>query len=486
MNATKHNKSNSISTLYVRKPDSRTRMKAFLLLLISFSSTMAFSQPFNDSTIKEDTTGILYSFQNGTVSGHFRYFFMATDNTETLSDYYAHAVGGGLKYETSPFHHFKAGISGFFVYNAGSSDLSKEDAQTHQLNRYEIGLFDIEDPHNKNDIDRLEELYLRYDSKKTHVTLGKQLINTPFINQQDSRMRPTEVGGVYGDITLRQKWKVEGGWLYQVSPRSTVKWYPVAQSIGINSQGVNRDGTAGHYKGNLASKGIGLLGITYKPAAGVQLKAFEQFADNLFTTSLVQAEFERPTGGKTFLAALQYIRQDVLNDGGNVDISRTYFDPSNKVEIFGARIGLKKAGWQATLNYTRIGKGGRFTMPREWGTEPFFTYLSRERNEGTGDVHAVMGMLKANLLKDQLKLEAGYGHYYVPKVENAALNKYGIPSYQHIKILADYEFHRTLKGFNLALLWVHKELLGNAETNLKYVLNKVNMTSYNLILNYHF
>ena len=29
-------------------------------------------------------------------------------------------------------------------------------------------------------------------------------------------------------------------------------------------------------------------------------------------------------------------------------------------------------------------------LPREWGRDPFYTFLPRERNEGLGDVHALM------------------------------------------------------------------------------------------------
>ena len=49
----------------------------------------------------------------------------------------------------------------------------------------------MEDPENKNDMDRLEDFYLKYSHKKLVVTIGKQVIQTPFVNPQDGRMRPT-------------------------------------------------------------------------------------------------------------------------------------------------------------------------------------------------------------------------------------------------------------------------------------------------------
>ncbi|HQW93089.1 MAG TPA: hypothetical protein PKY28_08325, partial [Ferruginibacter sp.] len=48
-----------------------------------------------------DTTSLLSAFKRGHVNGHFRYFFMATDNKAGLTDYYANAAGGGIRYETA-------------------------------------------------------------------------------------------------------------------------------------------------------------------------------------------------------------------------------------------------------------------------------------------------------------------------------------------------------------------------------------------------
>lgn len=436
--------------------------------------------------VTRDTVSLVDALKRGKIHGHARYFFMSTQNHKELSDYYAHAAGGGVKYESAPFRGFQVGVSGFFIYNVGSSDFSKADPHSGQYNRYEIGLFDLQDPHNKTDIDRLEELYLKYSSKKGSITFGKQLLHTPFINPQDGRMRPTEAEGVYGKITPHPNLTLEGGWIYKMSPRSTVRWFSVAHSIGINSQGVNRDGSRGNYAGNVATKGIGLVGFTLRPANGVQVKGWEQVTENVFHTSFLQADFAKTSGSQKWVGDVQYIHQGALNEGGNADPSKRYFDTQNKVNILGTRVGVEKGIWETTLNYTRIFKGGRFTMPREWGIEPLFTTLSRERNEGTGDVHAFMVNAKSRLLDNRLKLEAGYGHYYLPAYSDAALNKYGLPSYRHLKVAGDYAFNGMLKGLNLSLLFVYKDQIDSHCSDNKYLINKVGMASYNLVLNYNF
>ena len=43
-----------------------------------------------------DSTSILNAFKNGNFSGHFRYFYMNTNNEKGVSDYYANALGGGM------------------------------------------------------------------------------------------------------------------------------------------------------------------------------------------------------------------------------------------------------------------------------------------------------------------------------------------------------------------------------------------------------
>lgn len=434
-----------------------------------------------------DTVSLLQAFKKGIVHGHFRYFFMATDNKAGLSDYHANAIGGAIKYETARFKGFQFGVSGSLVFNIGSSDLSVPDPKTNQPNRYELGLFDVTDPANKKNIDRLEELYLKYSWKQSQLTFGKQLINTPFINLQDGRMRPTEAGGVYSEINALKNTRFEGGYLYEIAPRSTVKWYQPGKSIGLYPQGVNPDGTKSAYKNNLNSKGIILFGITqkFKQAFSVQLS--DVYASNIFNTLLLQADYRRTLSNSSkLLAAVQFIRQDALKDGGNADPSKTYFIKGGKSNTFGIRMGWETTHLQTSINYTRITAHGRYLMPREWGRDPFFTFLPRERNEGLGDVHAYVLKAGYAFQKIRMKFQAAAGYYKLPDVTNYRLNKYAMPSYTQLNIDIRYGFAGFLKGMETQLLYVHKGRSGNTYGNEKYVINKVNVSVWNCLLNYHF
>jgi len=457
------------------------RITASLLIIFLFGFTASAKQETTNSEI--DSSSLKAALIKGKTEAHFRYFFMATDNKKGLADYYANAAGGGLKYETGKFHGFQAGLGGFFIFNVGSSDLSKADLTTKQINRYEIGLFDIENASNKNDIDRLEELYLKYHFKKTVATFGKQLINTPFINLQDGRMRPTGVEGLWlNGKSKKTKW--EGGVLWGISPRSTVRWFNIGTSIGVYPQGIQENGQVSNYKDHINSKAIGMIGITHAFQKSLKLQLWELWTENVFNTLLIQ--LDKQWGNSGFYSGVQGIMQHTLNHGGNIDPSKTYIQKGNNAFTFGATTGWKNKTTDISLNYNRITANGRYMMPREWGRDPFYTFLPRERNEGFGDVNAVMIKLKQSFPKQHLQALLGFGYYDLPDVTNTRLNKYGMPSYTQLNVDIQYQFTGTLEGMNAQFLYVYKGQEGNSYDNNKYVIHKVNTSLFNLILNYHF
>ena len=434
-----------------------------------------------------DTTSLLHAFKAGTTHGHFRYFFMATDNAPGYRDYHAHALGGGVKFETARYHGFQLGISGFFVFNAGSSNLAEPDPKSGQMNRYELALFDVTDPDNKTDIDRLEELYIKYSNKRIAVTAGRQLINTPFINLQDGRMRPTEAGGLWLDWNPTKKTRLEGGWLYEISPRSTVRWYSVPKSIGVYPQGTNPDGTRSNYGGNLRSAGVFMLGVSQALTANITVKGWHLMTENIFHSTLLQVDGKWSIdANRSWVAGVQAIRQAAIGHGGNGDPSQTYFQPGAVSQTFGFRTGLEAKRWNLTFNYNRITDQGRYLMPREWGRDPFFTFLPRERSEGLANVDVVALKSGWSLPKMRMKLTAGFALANLPDVKDVARNKYGLPSYQQLNVDVRHAFVGTLKGWEAQLLWVYKGNRGNTHGVGRYEINRVNMQLWNLVFNFHF
>ncbi|RTL49850.1 MAG: hypothetical protein EKK39_10445 [Sphingobacteriales bacterium] len=100
------------------------------------------------------------------------------------------------------------------------------------------------------------------------------------------------------------------------------------------------------------------------------------------------------------------------------------------------------------MNYTRITDNGCFLNPQEWGIEPFYTFMYRERNEGNGNLNAVMWNVKWNTMAKQLLLKGQLGYFALPNVKNTAMNKYGMPSYGQLNLDLKYQFNKQLAGFD--------------------------------------
>lgn len=439
----------------------------------------------SDNKQQSDSLTILGAFKNGTVNGHFRYFFSATNNQGQLSDYYANAVGGGIRYETGNYHGFNIGVSGFYVFNAGSADLLKKDETTGQPNRYELGLFDVDNTTSIDEINRVEEFFIKYHHKGFKAVFGRQLLNTPFINLQDGRMRPTAVEGIWVEQSIHKNHGIQFGWLYSVAPRSTSKWYRMSDGIGVFPVGVDNNGTRSQYAGNVETKGAFLGNYKWQLSPNIQINIWDIFLENIFNTALLQIEVEHKlSAGKLYLGS-QTALQTRAGNGGNKDQNLAFNTNVSDVWVIGARAGWKNKIWDHSLNFNSISNGGKYLMPREFGRDYFYTFMPRERNEGFGDVTAITFK---TIYKpwSNTTINPTFGYFAMPDVKDFYLNKYGMPSYTQLDIDVRHRFSGWLQGLEAQLLYVRKWNQGETYSNNRFVINKVDMDLVNVVLNFRF
>ena len=416
---------------------------------------------------------------------HSRTFAMSTFNEGNLKDDYALASGAGIGVLTRPLYGFQVGVSGFFMYNLMSSNIDELDPTTQQPNRYEVGLFDVENHSNHNDLDRLEELYVKYTLSKSSIMVGKVNLNTPFFNPQDGRMRPTLEEGVWVSIKESSKIGLNGGWIWDVSPRSTVKWFTLSESMGVYPSGVSTIGKRSEYEENITgNSGMAVANVYFNPSRKLKINVWDGFLENVMNTALIEFNFEQEKQKFKVYEGLIYLHQDALNNGGNVNQNLSYTNRGAQSNVISAQIGLKNKKINTSLNYTHITGDGRYLMPREWGKEIFYTFLPRERNEGFGNVHAIMTKTAFSFLNSRLKTSVGYGYYQLPDTKDYRLNKYGMPSYQQINADASYIFSKFFKGLELRALVAWKLKQGEDYDNARFVYNKVNMVNFNFILDF--
>lgn len=461
------------------------------VLLLSVSFFAQDKKPIHDvdnhhiSMKPKDSVCLKDYFLKAHWEAHSRTFFMSTVNDGALKDDYALASGAGIGVLTHPIYGFQVGVSGFFIYNLWSSHIEIPDSITKVANRYETGLFDMENPGNKNDLDRLEELYIKYNLSKSYITVGKINLNTPFLNPQDGRMRPTISEGVWLSISESEKFGINGGWIWEISPRSTVHWFKLSHSMGLNPMGVNPDGTKSDYHENILSSGMAIANVYFKPSKNIKINLWNSLLDNVMNTAMIELNTNQKLNDQTQLyQGAMFVHQNAINHGGNEDQSKTYISEGAQSNVISAQIGIKNKKWNHSLNYTHITGDGRYLMPREWGKEPFYTFLPRERNEGAGNLHAMVVKSSVQLFKNKFKTGLGYGYYIMPDVKDYRLNKYGMPSYHQMNYEASYSFNNFFKGMELKFMAIYKLNAGNTYDNLKYVYNKVNLVNFNLIFDF--
>jgi hypothetical protein len=427
--------------------------------------------------------------KSGTFKVQIRNFSMATINRGDFPDYYALAAGGRLSYSSPVVRNFQAGATGLAIYKlAASSFLPAPPFR----NRYELGLFDVSDPGHSNGLGRMEECYLRYyfsTHQRSRIQLGRFRLATPLVNLQDSRMGPSVQAGVWAEHSEWERLRFKAGWIWKTSPRGTVRWYRVEDSFGIFSRGRAIDGSQASYAGHISTPGIAIASVTIHPFEKLEVQLWNYWIPDLFTTSFVKAGIEHRSAKASWQLGFQYLQQNSLYEGG-LPTEQQYISPGEKTQVLSAR--LKRAqlggGQEWALSYTRIGGMGRFLFPREWGAEPFFTFITRERMEGAGGVHAAMLQFQDVPDKDgRLTLLAQAGFYWMPEPGDAALNKYSLPPYYHLSFRQHYKFAGYLRGLEADLLYVYKgDLDGNLPHSPEFFHNKLDIHHISLVLDYYF
>ena len=435
---------------------------------------------------QNDTLTVFENLAQGKISGYWRNYYMATDNEGNLTDWNALATGGLLKYQAKVYQNISLDI-GFYFNSALAGNYQMFDTTTLKRSRYESGLFDLEDL-SKREFALLGELFLQYSYKKHTIKIGRYKMKSPLINPEDGRMIPTLEQGVWYRFKTNKKWTFQLFGISRISPRGTSRFMPVQESFGIYPVGKTIYGTNAQYKRNTSSYGIAVLNINYSRNK-FNHKIWNYYVENVFNTLFYEGNFSFNKKEKIkHSVAWQFIYQNKINNGGNPDTLKRYFNQNNsKIAGLQYKVSINKTTFSVNGNY--IFNDGRFLFPREWGREFLFVFQKRERLEGVSNTLAWMVQAKHKFVlakKRILTAALGYGQYYRPDAKTFRSNKYAMPANDQLNLDLIYMAHPNKKGMNIELLITRKNALGNTYNNPNFILNKVNMTVFNLIMNYRF
>lgn len=450
--------------------------KGLIYLILTVSSVQLSAQ-----------NSIIEFIKDGNLSGNQRTFLMATDNQDNLMDWYGLSTGGNVNYSTTKYNGFSLSLGYYGLTNVfGNSNL--KDSITGKQSRYVLGNYDFADINNRT-YGYVGEAVLKYKSEQFHLNIGRFKYKSPLLNPQDGSMLPTLVQGLNISYNVNSSITTEFSWFESILARSSSRFLSIEESFGVYPQGLSVGQGPSKYKGNLNSNGIFVSSIKYKSKT-LNFRLYNYTIENVLNSMYVDVSKQALVFGLKSKFSFQYIRQDNLNRNTNLSVSEMYMS-EEMAQVFGAKYQIAPRNKMlVSLNANYITDQGRFLFPREWGIEPLYTFQKRERLEGMSNTFSWMIDFKNTLLiKETRKINysLSYGHYYRPDIQNHSQNKYLMPANSQLTFDVLYLPQSIKKGFVLEWITAFKSPLSNDEIlNMKAVLNKVNMISHNLILNYYF
>ena len=144
-------------------------------LLTCLFLTNTYAQEKTDKDI-DKVNSFSKMFSNGDISAQVKLITAGyNQKAKGVTDTYATAIGGKLKYELASYNGFSAGIEGVI-----SQDIDPLTGDKEKQN--------IELSSDKSTYIQMSELYLNYKYKNFNVRAGKQTIDTPLVDSDDTRM----------------------------------------------------------------------------------------------------------------------------------------------------------------------------------------------------------------------------------------------------------------------------------------------------------
>jgi hypothetical protein len=376
---------------------------------------------------------------------------MATLHEGALTDHWASGTAFRLHYQTAEWRGWSVVVGGQFGYALASSDLEGSDDLSGRRARFELHMFDIEDPTNRKDFDRLENLFLAKRWRWGEVEVGRFSFDSPFVNGQDSRLKANAFSGAEFNFVLdrAQHYHLRGAWIYGTSPRGTVEWFELERSLGLLDNGLSPTGAHAEYEDRVHSDGLFILGATLdrRKLAG---EAWYYYTENVFQQAYARADWH-PDKKHHWNFGAELLWQSKVGEGGNPHEEFRYYHNDNDAVLVGGRVryeygqhGIECAGLGSIGN-------GTYLFPREWGKERFFTSVPRARVEGLGKftelaVHYDCRFSKA--LTGGLTI----AHLDGPSSNDFLYNKYSL--IDHYLINADVEWHGSDFWENLTVRFI--------------------------------
>ena len=161
-----------------------------------------------------------------------------------------------------------------------------------------------------------------------HIRGGAMMINTPLLNESETRTTPSSHAGVYGDINWQEKCRLYGIYSNRVSPKTDNKYRKFSNSAG-------------------ETWSVGILGGAYSGNNGLDINLAVGRAPNYMTQYYANASYTLPLQSNSSILLDGYYLQG--HESGH-----KYGDSSYKSKLWNAVTQLSIDNFSAAVSYQAV------------------------------------------------------------------------------------------------------------------------------------
>jgi len=447
----------------------------FLFLFIAFI--------YSDSSFGQEAQSdksLYEAFSEGELQGEVRNFFMNTINEGELKDYYTNATGIALNYKTKPLYGFSAGVHFRSVFKTFGVSLSQEDPLAGAAAKWEYELYDLLEKGNYKDLNKVQELYLKYQYESSYFSIGRiETEYTPLINNSDGRMGPFAHQGAWWHHQWNENSSLDLGFINAISPRSTTNWFFLNEGIGLFSNGFLPNGDIANYRNYTNSEGLGVFKYTYSKA-NLNFKLYDIYIHNVLNTLWLETDYSI----NNWCLGLQYVLQHGAGSQKDLPLQNQYIRKGENGQVFSSELSWSTYNWSLSFAYSHLFNTGRFLFPKELGRDRFYTSIPRSRMEGLGDATAAVLKIGKSYPKSNLDLFFEFQSIKGLELEEFTFNKYNKDDSFQINSIINFNAERFLQGLSFEALLVYRQNLN--DTTNEAIFNRSNFLQLNFMTYFQF
>jgi hypothetical protein len=260
------------------------------------------------------------AFSQGEVKGEFRNYYYVR-NFDESTDRKDFASGGMLYYRTDPLEGLSAGIAfytGQSVFNDDTYDV--------------YGLVAKDEDGNHQSYSVLAESFLQAEFSGTTLKLGRQELETPFVNGDDNRLTPQSVEAY--TVVNRSIPGVEltASYVAQMKGKAATEFVSMTEYAEVSG----------------GKEPVILGGLVYDGVKDLTLQVWDFYAKELLNEIYLRSDYSRPINEEwSFFGAAQYLKQTDAGKmlGGPID---TY--------TWGLEVGIEGRGIEVSAGYGAVGE----------------------------------------------------------------------------------------------------------------------------------